>query len=201
MVGTAAWHHAQEAEIEKMADWMDGWWKRNHERNDMSLSNKDFRNRLEAGKKFEGMVVDRLVELGIPTDQIEWNETDEKLLKKWKKEDFTKYDVDIVACDKIIEVKSRQSTCKFTCIDDFPFPDIFVDTEGGWQKKLKKPDYYVIVSQDTGGMLVIPGNTRDQWKTKKIYDKLSGFKTKTMIADKELAKSFEWMAEEIQKSC
>lgn len=154
----------------------------------MVLSDEKFQARLKVGKEWEQVVADSLVDQGIPaTTNTPIDEAD-----------YAGTDTDIMVGDKTIEVKSRTGTCPFTGPEDFPFKDVFVETSGGWEAKQKKPDYYVIVSQITGGMIVIPGDTRDQWNCRSIYDKACGFKTKTLVADKSLMKPVSWMVDELK---
>jgi len=198
---TQPWADATEKEIEWIAGWLRGWWDRNHtlKGEDMPLSDEDFRSRLADGKKHEQAVAEALREYGldpvIPDEDGTAYET---------KEEFLENDVDIYVGDFVIEVKSRSDTCQFTSPDDFPFPDVFVDTKQGWESKKNKPDFYVIRSQSTGGMLVIPGDTSEQWDCRKVFDRACGFATWTLVANKDLAKSIEWMVDKIknsEKSC
>jgi hypothetical protein len=162
----------------------------------MPLSDEDFARRLKSGKKFEGVVVQKLIDEGIPESEIEWDPSD-KVDRSRSRADFAKFDTDIKVGDKVLEVKSRGNTCNFTGVGDFPFPDIFLDSEAGWEQKKVKPDYYVVISQETGGVLAVPGDTRDQWDTRKVWDRTCGFQTKTMAAPRELAIEFGEMAKKL----
>lgn len=134
-----------------------------------------FKRRLEECRCYEQMVCDFLRDNGIGCCSPE------------TKENHTQLDIDVLLDDgRVIEVKSRKSTCVFTCPQDFPFPDIFVDTRQGWEEKKIKPFAYVFVSQDTGAMVWIPGDTRDQWVERKVMDRWLGYETWTLCADKGL---------------
>lgn len=172
----------------------------------MPLSDEKFMERLTDGKQYEEIIANRLIEAGIPRQFVQWEvleagEDGAPVLDKGRDiTHFSKHDKDITVNDYVLEVKSRRSTCVFETVDDFPFPDIFLDTEGGWESKKEKPDYYVVVSQDTGGAIVVPGSTRDQWDCRKVYDRACGFATKTLVAPKELAIPFEEMVNEIMSN-
>ena len=165
----------------------------------MPLSDEKFQERLAGGKKYERIVVKKLIEAGISVDSIEWDGGSQVDARR-DKGHFAKHDKDIVVNGVVLEVKSRRDTCVFTGPEDFPFPDIFIDTEGGWEAKVKKPKYYVVISQNTGGALVIPGDTREEWTVRKVWDKDCGFATRTLVAPAILAKSFDWMVEELRES-
>lgn len=160
----------------------------------MTLSDEDFKERLTAGKIWEHKIAQILIDNGIdavvPTDLEIKDDRD--------KEEFARKDKDIVVGDKVIEVKSRADTCIFTGPDDFPFSDIFLETESGWNKKEVKPDYYVIVSQQTGGVIVVPGFTRHEWNCRRVYDKRCGFASPTLVAPKKLARDMDYLIEELR---
>lgn len=139
-----------------------------------------FQKRLKEGRRFEAKVAKFLRKNGI------------KCSCPTVRKDHTKREIDILLEDgRVIEVKSRKSTCKFTSIDDWPFPDVFVDTEQGWERKEIKPVAYIIISQDTGSMLWIDGSTRDQWITKKVFDRYLGYDSYTLCSPKELLRRID----------
>jgi hypothetical protein len=150
------------------------------------------------GKKYEHVVAKRLNDAGVNAIVPDREATFDK-----ERSHYTRFNTDIIinpdspTGHKILEVKSRRSTCPFTCADDFPFPDVFVDTESGWRDKEEKPDYYAIVSQDTEAIVAVDGKTRDEWKTRKVFDRDLGYMTKTLCAPKALLHDFDWLAEEL----
>lgn len=161
----------------------------------MALSDEDFARRVKVGKKYEHYVAEQLREHGI---DAEVPQRSDKIEEDRDIDHFTRYNTDIVVGDKVIEVKSRAKTCTFTSPDDFPFGDCYLDTVGGWQKKERKPDYYVVVSQVTGGIVVVDGSTQPDWLERSIYDRLCGFATNTYCADKSLLHPIEWLIEELK---
>lgn len=77
--------------------------------------------------------------------------------------------VDIEVYGKVIEVKSRNLSFSMDP-GSFPFDDIIVDTVDGWNKKTRKPDAYVCISQVTRGIICLPGRTRPDWQTVRMRD-------------------------------
>jgi hypothetical protein len=160
----------------------------------MPMSDEKFQERLSEGKKFEKLVVDALVEEGFDP---EWS-SDDEVLPDRNIAAYAKFDADIIVDEAILEVKSRRSTCKFTGPEDFPFDDIFLETKSGWEAKEFKPDFYVVVSQCTGGMLVVDGKTREQWDSRRVWDRNCGYASETLVAPKDLARPFSWMVDELR---
>jgi len=151
-------------------------------------SNAGFQARLEEGKRYESYVCEYLKDHGI--DAVCPEDTSQTI------QEFTRTNQDVLLGDgKVLEVKSRRSTCVFTGPEDFPYDTVFVDTTRGWERKDVKPFAYVIVSQDTGAMVWIDGSTRDQWGEEKIYDKYLGYPSRTLTADKGLLKPIDELVE------
>lgn len=90
--------------------------------------------------------------------------------------------VDIEVYGKVIEVKSRNLVFHHNP-PSFPYPDPFVDTVSGWEKKSKKPDAYVCVSQKTKGIICLPGSTRELWEVKRMRDHTRGIVDDFYVCD------------------
>jgi hypothetical protein len=156
--------------------------------------NVDIAPRVKEGLHHQKMVADFLSRRGVECECPEVDYGDN--IDKW-----TRKDIDIrVKGGKIIEVKSRSSTCVFTNPGDFPFDDVFVDTVAGWERKEQKPYAYVFVSQDTGAMLWVPGDTRDDWIKKHVYDSFLKYKTWTFCADRAFLRDIEELVKDLQDS-
>ena len=69
----------------------------------------------------------------------------------------------------VIECKSRDLYF-LSRPSTFPYTYIMVNTVSSWENTDKKPDFYICVSQRTGHMLVLPGDTKDLWETKDAKD-------------------------------
>lgn len=159
----------------------------------MSLSDADFERRFKVGKRYEKYVADWLESCGL---EVEYS-VDDNIIEGRDVDHFTTTDTDIVVGGKVIEVKSRAKTCTFTSPEDFPFDDCILDTVGGWKKKERKPDYYVVVSQVTGAMVVVDGSTSDEWEQRQVYDRLCGHKNNVFCAAKSLLHPIEWLLSEL----
>jgi len=82
--------------------------------------------------------------------------------------DMTKNEKDIIVDDLVLEVKS--SSRAFTDVDDFPHNPLIVDTVYGFDTKIIKPFAYVIISQITHNIFVIPVATKYDWSIQEYYD-------------------------------
>jgi hypothetical protein len=82
--------------------------------------------------------------------------------------DMTKNEKDIIVDDLVLEVKS--SSRAFTDVDDFPHNPLIVDTVYGFDTKIIKPFAYVIISQITQNIFVIPVSTKYDWTIHEYYD-------------------------------
>ena len=58
----------------------------------------------------------------------------------------------------------------FTDVDDFPHNPLIVDTVYGFDSKIIKPFAYVIISQITHNIFVIPVSTKYDWSIQEYYD-------------------------------
>jgi hypothetical protein len=84
---------------------------------------------------------------------------------------MTRTEKDIICNDLelVLEVKSR--SLKFTgVIKKFPDWDIIVDTVSGFDQKEIKPYAYIMISQVTKEILVVPTKTRFTWTKEKRFD-------------------------------
>ena len=82
--------------------------------------------------------------------------------------DKTLNEKDVIVGDLVLEVKS--SSRSFTNADDFPFNPVIIDTVSGFDSKIIKPFAYVMISQITQGIFVVPTSTKYDWTIEKYYD-------------------------------
>jgi hypothetical protein len=90
---------------------------------------------------------------------------------------------------RTLEVKSRSFS--FTSVDDYPYPTAFVDTVEGWQAKEAKAVAVAVVSQSTGGIVVVPVSTEPMWSVRDVFDSKRGFRVSVLECPKSLLRSFE----------
>ena len=118
------------------------------------------------GQTYAEMVADRLNEAEIKchATELTFAATDAQI-KEYENEQDIVFDM-MPGC---LEVKSRR--LKFTdSTSSFPYPDAFVDTCSGWDKKQPKPIAVVMVSQLTNKMLTVPSSTEKEWVKKRSFD-------------------------------
>jgi len=93
-----------------------------------------------------------------------------------------------------LEVKSR--ALKFTSDPQtFPYDTLMVDTVSGYEQKLEKPLAYVIVSQHTNDLLVIPNHTYEFWTKETKYDPARNLTDTFYLCPKTLVKPFSHLVD------
>lgn len=89
-----------------------------------------------------------------------------------------------------IEVKSRR--LRFT--DDpatYPYNTAFIDTVSGWDAKEPRPMAVVLISQHTGGMLVVPPSTSPSWVRESRRDRVRNIQDTWYCAPKGQLKTMD----------
>ena len=97
----------------------------------------------------------------------------------------------LIGKSKILcECKSRN--IQFSDVESFPYPDIFIDTVSGYEKKQDKPKYTFCISQKTSAIIFTDTSPaeKEKWERKFIYDKKRGIKELNYSAPKALWKNF-----------
>ena len=149
------------------------------------MSNFDYKRSIVIGQQYNSYVAGLLQSFGVPgvkVPEFTWATTREEQLDK------TKNEKDVLVDELVLEVKSRN--VKFQNQDDFRYDTIMVDTVYGWQSKTIKPFAYIIVSQITGGMFVIPGSTHEDWTTEYYYDPARDITDQFYLTDKRHCRPF-----------
>ena len=72
----------------------------------------------------------------------------------------------------------------------FQFPYFMVDTVNSYNKKAQKPLAYVVVSQVTQNMAVIPVSTQPKWNTEYKFDYSRKIHDDFWVCPKELVRTF-----------
>lgn len=126
----------------------------------------DYHAAMTAGHGFNEYVADVLTSFGISQVAVPELElvTDAAAIKE-----KTKNEKDVLVGDLVLEVKS--SSRSFTSIEDFPHNPLIVDTVYGYEQKTIKPFAYIIISQLTKAMFVIPCGTHSHWEKHEYWDK------------------------------
>lgn len=79
---------------------------------------------------------------------------------------------DLVVEGHVLECKARN--IHFTCRQDLPYTELFVDTVHNWREKEVKPVAYVCISTQTQAMIVTPGKNPRKWGVTKTRDQVRG---------------------------
>jgi len=149
---------------------------------------------MEAGHKFNEIVAMRLKEFGIMAEVPEFSFAKSQAEIR----DYTLNDKDVIVGDRVIEVKSRNLA--FT--DDpstFPYDDLIVDTVSGYEAKEPKPIAYVMVSQKTGGMFIIPTAFSNAWRVERKYDRDRKHEDDFYLTSKGLGRPFSQLVSKLKE--
>jgi hypothetical protein len=125
----------------------------------------NYETAMREGHGFNLYVADLLQTFGVPNvvvPEFSMAATYDERINK------TLNEKDIVIDDLVLEIKS--SSRSFKNADDFPHNPLIVDTVHGYDSKVIKPWAYVIISQITRGIFVIPTATKQYWTITTFYD-------------------------------
>ena len=125
----------------------------------------NYETAMREGHGFNLYVADLLQTFGVPNvvvPEFSMAATYDERINK------TLNEKDIVIDDLVLEIKS--SSRSFRNADDFPHNPLIVDTVHGYDSKVIKPWAYVIISQITRGIFVIPMATKQYWTITTFYD-------------------------------
>lgn len=133
----------------------------------LSYSEHEFKKRLDDSHEAVLAVRERLLEKGIVS------EGEPPSFRKNLSEvpHYSRHEKDLILEQSgiCLEVKSRN--VRWTCLDDFPFRDIIVDTVSGYDQKRQTPLAYVLVSRPTGAEIVVPTTMDRLWSSRRKKDK------------------------------
>ena len=125
----------------------------------------DYHKAMEDGHAYNHYVADLLWHFGVPgvsVPEFSIAKTSEEVLDK------TKNEKDVLVDDLVIEVKA--SSRAFRNVEEFPYNPVIVDTVYGYDSKVIKPLVYIIVSQVTKGLFVIPTASKPDWTIRTYKD-------------------------------
>lgn len=126
----------------------------------------DYHAAMTEGHSYNEVVAQRLRSEGINCEvpELELVSTSEEIRR------MTENEKDIILDNGLVlEVKSRNIGFS----EDpslFWQKDIYVDTVSGYEAKKVKPYAYVMVSQKSGNMIVVHGDTKEHWFKKTVTD-------------------------------
>lgn len=154
-------------------------------------SKENFLNRKKLGDKIEAYATQKLVEAGIQAYQPQMEEG-------LPTEEYTKHQIDILANDYVLEVKGRN--VNFDSVETFPYKTIFVEGCGGFDKKVRRPQFYINVSHKTGAIIALDvDETFDRWATDKVRDNDRNFSFKMYVSETKDWINFDELVRRLSK--
>ena len=150
---------------------------------DQNRDDQLFHSRLGTGREREGYVAYRLIaeglEVAVPRLRVRPTYAERHAYRDTR---------DMIVEGHEVEVKSTRFG--FTDPTDFRFDPCFVDTE---EKILAKgpPFAFLIVSQETGAIMAIPGKTRDRWVVMEGRDQETGKAGRWLGCPLHLVRTFD----------
>ena len=105
------------------------------------------------------------------------------------------YDVMVKPTDgsKWREVEVKGNGKFFTCVDDFPYESVFVETVKRREKRERPPEYYVITSYKTGESICIHKSTEEHWASIRTKDTQKNLYDNFLVCPKEYVVSWDTM--------
>ncbi len=148
------------------------------------MSRKEFLARLKKGYELQLQVATRFLADGfiVKVHPYQESKSDE-------------YDIMVKPSEhsKWREVEVKGNGKFFTCLDDFPYTNIFVETVKRREKRKKPPEYYVIVSYETMEALCIHKNTEAEWTDVRTKDTQKNLYDNFLTCPKHLAVPWDTM--------
>jgi hypothetical protein len=180
-----------EVDEEKLYGWTGRRWvcsgchsKRAGRRENWIKSDSAFKARWKAGEQITALIAKKLRE-----DGIDVTEPEKSFRKNYSDRRKYRDEVDLYANGMRVEVKSR--TINWTTLEDFPYPDIMVDTTKKWDSHKEKPVATINVCKSTGAIIIVPGKSESKWVKRCRTDKDSGFESEFYFAPSEVWVEYE----------
>jgi len=165
-----------------------------------------FYSELLKGVKYQKIVEQKISECGIVVNHAKFCydfdlNADESQYPEWMKSrkdiestrrEYSENEEDIIIGKNKILCECKSRDLNFLDVLSFPFPDIFIDTIHGYEKKKNKPAYTFCISQKTKAIIYLdtsPEN-KHKWQKKSIFDKKRGISETNYCASKNLWKDF-----------
>lgn len=164
-----------------------------------AFSKEELKARFLVGKQWEEYVCEKLVEEDIPAEM-----TCEGWIEGANVRQLTEEDQDIVIPTDgepiVIEVKSRHGKTQFGWEpESYPYDTAIVETLPGWNAKKVKPDYYVLVSADSGAILVADENDHEHWLEGLFYDSYERKRNRCLVVPIEHLKTWDWFIDDLKR--
>jgi hypothetical protein len=154
---------------------------------DMPISHFDYPKAMAQGHTYNHLVAERLringIKCHVPEFALAQNRAEIQQMTLNEK------DIVLEELQGNIEVKSMNRNFG-SDPNTFLFPRVIVDTVSGFEQKLETPVAYVIVSQVTKDMFVVPVTTKPHWEVFEAMDYDRGFVETFYRCERELCKPF-----------
>lgn len=143
---------------------------------------------MAAGHRYNHLVADRLRASGINCHVPEL--VIAQTLTELRGMTLNEKDIVLSDVQGNIEVKSMNRNFG-SDPNTFLFRKVIVDTVSGFHQKLETPVAYVIVSQITKEMFVVPVTTKEHWEVREAMDYDRGFIETFYYCEREKCKPFD----------
>lgn len=114
-------------------------------------------------------------------------------------EDFGRNQKDLEVMGIYLEVKSR--TLSFTSRADYPYQTCLLETVSGYEKKAKKPEVYVVVSQPTGAILCVDARDMKKFAIEEKVDRSRNLKDRWYSAPRVQLRPHTWLEGYLASRC
>ena len=105
---------------------------------------------------------------------------------------------DLIVEGEILEIKSRN--LDFSCPSDYPYDTIMVESVSGWEGKIRKPSFYICVSQKTGRMIFTEGHDSLRWDRASFFDRVRRIKVYNYVSPLDMWGNIEDLVEYFNRS-
>lgn len=150
----------------------------------------DYHEAFKLGHSYAAFVTERLSDAGVIAEL----QPLEFAVDAADRERFTMHEKDVITKAGVLEVKS--SSRNFS--DDprkYPMPSLIVDTFAGFNRKVRPPVAYCMVSQATKAIVVIPVSTQHEWFTQNLYDRKREIYDDFLMCNRSALRSFAQLVE------
>jgi hypothetical protein len=87
----------------------------------------------------------------------------------------------------------RAKACAFSGPEDFPFPTAYLDKSRRWATRTDDPMFFVLYSEPTEGIMVVPCYTSSDWQ-----EVVADFGP-VLVAPRHCFRSWEWFIDQLRR--
>lgn len=159
------------------------------------VTHEEFKRYLAEGYAYQGVAAAILTQLGLQVQLPDLRVAPTP--EQWA--DYTD-EYDLLVEGRRIDVKS--SSRAWTCIDDWPVEFggwAIVDNVGAFDRKDHKPVAYLLISQPTAAILVVPVSTRPTWRVIQRWNARQSFHQEFYAVRPQQLKTLDEFVEWVQR--